>query len=163
MTVVVRRASSEDARAIADLALKLVIQHEEYNPKRFARLANSEQMANFYGSQTKAREAVVLVAEVEGKIVGFAFIQFDAKNYADLLESAAWLHDIYVDESARGLEAGKNLLEKAIEAAKELGASKLMLSVASQNQNAKGFFEHRGFKVTMVEMMLGLTDKKDND
>ena len=163
MAVVVRRAVFEDARTIAEFAHKLVVQHQNYNARRFAQIANKEQMATFYGNQTKAENARVLVAEIEGKIVGFAYIQFEAKDYAALLKSAAWLHDLYIDESARGHKAGKNLIEAAIEAAKELGANKLMLSAAAQNEKARAFFEHSGFKTTMVEMMLDLTEQKDND
>jgi hypothetical protein len=37
------------------------------------------------------------------------------------------------------------------------------LLAAAQNENALAFFEHSGFKTTMVEMMLDLTEKKDND
>jgi GNAT superfamily N-acetyltransferase len=163
MSLIVRRAVLEDARTIADYAQKLVAQHQEYNPKRFSQIATEEQMANFYGNQVKAQDATVLVAELEGKIVGFAFVKFEIKNYADLLEYAAWLHDIYIDETARNHNAGKLLTEAAVEAAKEFGAEKLMLMTASQNEYAREFFERNGFRKTMVEMMLDLTEEKGND
>ena len=156
MAVVVRRATVEDARIIADFALKLVIQHQQYNERRFARLADAEQMTAFYGGQTKAEDSVVLVAELDEKVVGFAFLHFERKNYADLSESAVRLHDIYVDETARGQEAGKSLLDAANETAKEFKASKLILSVAVQNENARRIFERAGYKTTMLEMMLDL-------
>jgi len=38
MTVVVRRATPDDAGTIADFALKLFAQHRAYDPERFARL-----------------------------------------------------------------------------------------------------------------------------
>lgn len=163
MSVTVRRANLEDARTIAEYAIKLVVQHQNYDARRFSRLAGVEQAERFYGSQTKAADAAVLVAELGGKIVGFAYLQFEAKDYANLLENAAWLHDIYVDETARGFNAGKLLIEKSIEVAKELGASKLMLSVAAKNAYGREFFERNSFKTTMVEMMLDLTEEKGND
>jgi GNAT superfamily N-acetyltransferase len=157
MAVTVRRALPEDARAVAELAIKLVVQHQNYNPRRFARLATVEQAEWYYGSQTKAADAAVLVAALEEKIVGFAYIQYEARNYAELLETAAWLHDIYIDEEARGSNAGKLLIENSIAVAGELGADKLMLSVAAENEFAREFFGRRGFRETMVEMMLDLT------
>jgi ribosomal protein S18 acetylase RimI-like enzyme len=163
MAVVVRRATSEDAQTIADYALKLVAQHLDYDALRFARLVDSKQAASYYGNQTNVKDSAVLVAELEGKIIGFAFVRFDSKNYADLLESAAWLHDIYVDEEFRGSHAGKSLLEAATQAAKDFGASKLMLSVAVQNELARKVFENAGFKTTMLEMMLDLTERENND
>ena len=118
MSVKVRRARLEDARTIAEFAIKLVVQHQNYNPRRFSRLATVEQAEWFYGSQTKAEGVAVLVAELEGKIVGFAYLQFEAKDYANLLENAAWLHDIYIDESARRKNAGKLLIEKCVDVTK---------------------------------------------
>jgi GNAT superfamily N-acetyltransferase len=157
MSVTVRRAVKEDIRQVAGLAVKLVVQHENYDSRRFSRLYDEEQAGWYYGSQTEAADAAVLVAELEGEIVGFAYLQYEAKDYANLLENAAWLHDIYITEAARGQNAGKLLIEKSIAVAKELGADKLMLSVAAKNELAREFFERRGFRETMVEMMLDLT------
>lgn len=159
MSVTVRRAKREDARTIAEMALKLVVQHEKYNPKRFSRLADAQQMEWFYGGQTQAKDAAVLIAETDGKIVGFAYVQYESKNYADMLVSAAWLHDIYVDEAARGTNAGRLLIEKSVETAKEFGAGKLMLSVAARNERARNFFKRSGFETTMFEMMLDLSEE----
>jgi ribosomal protein S18 acetylase RimI-like enzyme len=157
MSVEVRRATRKDARAVAEFAIKLFAQHQAYDARRFAEIASIEGAARFYGSQTEAKDAAVLIAEFENKIVGFAYVQYEAMDYANLLENAAWLHDIYVDEAARGQNAGKLLIEKSIEVAKEFGAAKLMLSVAARNEYAKEFFGRNGFKTTMVEMMLDLT------
>lgn len=156
MSVVVRRAAPRDTDIIADYAGKLAAQHQEYNRKRFTCLADREQMAAYYGSQASAQDAAVLVAELDGNVVGFAYIQFEPRNYAALLESAAWLYDIYVDETARGHDIGRKLIEASAESAKSLGADKLMLLAAAENQFAKELFTRAGFRETMVEMMLSL-------
>jgi GNAT superfamily N-acetyltransferase len=158
MTVVVRRATRDDADIIADYAMKLVEQHQAYDPVRFARLADADGMKWFYGGQTDARNAVVLVAELDGRVVGFAYVTYEDKNYAELAVSAAHLHDIYVGSDARRSGAGQKLIEAAVEAAKGFGATKLMLSVAAKNPTAKKFFEHAGFETTMHEMMLVVGD-----
>jgi len=154
LAVLVRRAREDDAPNIAGFAMKLVDQHRDYDPVRFARIATLDGMQWFYGSQTEARDAAVLVAELDERIVGFAYISYEKKNYAELTISAAKLHDIYVDESARHSGAGKALIGASVEVARELGASKLILSVAEKNSAAKRFFERNGFHVTMHEMML---------
>ncbi len=154
MAVIVRRARLEDARRVAEMAIKLAEQHHNYDSRRFSELAPLEQAEQYYGSQTETTDATILVAELDGKIVGFTFIQYEAKDYANLLEKAAWLHDIYIEETARGQNAGNLLIESSIAAAKELGADKLMLSVAAKNEFAKSFFESKGFRTTMVELML---------
>jgi GNAT superfamily N-acetyltransferase len=159
----VRRATRKDARTVAEMAIKLAHQHVGYDSRRFSELAPLEQAEWYYGNQTDVEDAAILVAEIEDEIVGFAYIQYEAKDYSNLLETAAWLHDIYIAEEARGQNAGKLLIERSIAAAKELGADKLMLSVAAKNEFARAFFERSGFKETMVEMMLDLTNSKDND
>jgi GNAT superfamily N-acetyltransferase len=157
MAVTVRRATRKDARAVAEFAIQLFAQHRNYDARRFADISSVEGAARFYGSQTEAANAAVLVAELENKVVGFAYIQYEAMDYANLLETAAWLHDIYIEEAARARQAGKLLIESSIEVARELGADKLMLSVAAKNEFARSFFARRGFRETMVEMMLDLT------
>jgi GNAT superfamily N-acetyltransferase len=154
MSVTVRRATRKDARRVAEMAIKLAEQHRNYDSRRFSELAPLDQAEEYYGSQTEAADAAILVAELENEIVGFTFIQYEAKDYANLLENAVWLHDIYIEETARGQNAGNLLMENSIKAAKELGADKLMLSVAAKNEFAKSFFESKGFRITMVEMML---------
>lgn len=158
MTVIVRRATVDDAPTIADFALKLFAQHREYDPVRFADLGSREGAAWFYAEQTKAEDAAVLVAEMNGMVVGFAYVQYEERNYAELIETAAWLHDIYVNETVRRSGAATALIDAAAEAAKEMGANKLILTVAAKNQFARVFFERRGFTTTMVEMMLALAD-----
>ncbi|MEP6847605.1 MAG: GNAT family N-acetyltransferase [Acidobacteriota bacterium] len=157
MAIEVRRATPADAETIAEFAILLSEQHRDYDPKRFVALADREGAKWFYGSQTEAADAAVLIADDEGKPVGFAFLQYQAKNYAELLESAAWLHDIYVVGSARRTGAGKKLIEAAKKAALDLGASKLVLHVAEKNASGQDFFNRAGFRTTMIEMTLDLS------
>ena len=71
------------------------------------------------------------------------------------------VHDIYVDESARGFNAGKQLLDTAVQAACDLGSRVLMLHVAEQNEFARRLFEKNGFRPTMQEMMLDLSGPEE--
>jgi GNAT superfamily N-acetyltransferase len=91
-------------------------------------------------------------------VVGFAYLEYEKLDYANLLENAAWLHDLYVDEAARETGAGKALIHAAKDAGKMLGADKLVLTVAAKNEYARTFFTRTGFRETMVEMTIGLND-----
>ena len=70
----------------------------------------------------------------------------------------AWLHDIFIDEKGRGKGGGKLLLNAAIQAAKSLGSTRLMLHVAPQNKLGQEVFKSVGFELVMHEMMLDLTE-----
>src|SRR5215212_2091713 len=156
MAVTVRRATRDDARTIAEFAFKLVEQHRQYDPVRFAQLGDRDGMAWFYGGQTEADDAVVLVAEIDDKVVGFAYLEYQSRNYMELSAASVRLQDIFVEESARGTGAGRKLIEAAIEESKRFEAAKVLLSVAAKNTFAQEFFKHQGFRTTMLEMMLEL-------
>lgn len=159
MSVTVRRARPEDASAIAKLALELFAQHREYDPERFADLGSIEGAERYYGSRTTASEAIVFVAEIRAGVIGFVYAEFEEINYAELLESAVWIHDLFVTETARRTGTGNALIEAVAEVGKHIGANKLVLSAAAKNETARRFFEERGFRETMVEMTLSLNGK----
>jgi GNAT superfamily N-acetyltransferase len=159
MSVRVRRAEKSDAQAIAEMAIKLVEQHVDYDPIRFSRIGNRQGMANFYGGQTEAENAAVFVAESSKDVIGFAYMQFEPIIYAELAVKVAWLHDIFVEEKVRRTGAGEMLLKAAADAARSLGANKILLSVAARNAGAQAFFARHGFVTTMHEMMLALDQK----
>jgi GNAT superfamily N-acetyltransferase len=156
MPAVIRRAREGDERRVAEFAIRLFDQHVEYDPERFSTFANVEGAARFYRSRFDTPDSAVFVAEIDNEVVGFAYVERDPLNYAELLENGAWLHDIYVDERARAEGAGKGLINAAAEAAKQMGAEKLLLSVAAKNNAARQIFEKAGFRPTMVEMTLNL-------
>jgi len=156
MAVHVRRAEKSDAPAIAEMAMKLVEQHVEYDPVRFARIATLDGMQWFYGGQTEDANAAVLVAETDTVAVGFAYLQFEPIIYEALAVKTVWLHDIYVEHDARRTGSGRKLIEAVIVEARRFGATKILLSVAAKNALAKGFFEKQGFRTTMHEMMLSV-------
>jgi GNAT superfamily N-acetyltransferase len=156
MDVSIRRARAGDEKKVAELLLKLVEQHVDYDPERFSNFVTLHGAAEFYKSRFDVQDAAVLVAEVEDRIVGFAYIEFEKLDYESLLENAAWLHDIFVERGERSDGVGKRLLEAARNAASELGAGKLLLTVAAKNDVAQDFFEKAGFRQTMLEMTLNL-------
>ena len=159
MSVTVRRARPEDASAIAKLALELFAQHRDYDPERFADLGSIEGAEHYYGSRTTADDAMVIVAESDEEVVGFVYAEFIERNYAELLESAVWVHDLFIEEVARGTGAGKSLIDAVAEAGRKAGADKLVLTAAAKNESARRFFGELGFRETMVEMTLSLNGK----
>ena len=158
MPAVIRRAREGDEKRVAEFAIRLFEQHVEYDPERFSTFANVKGAERFYRSRFDTPDSAVFVAEAEGEIMGFAYVERDERNYAQLLENGAWLHDIYVDESARGKGAGSGLIKAAAEAVRQMGAKKLLLTVAAKNMIAQQVFEKADFRPTMVEMTLNLPD-----
>lgn len=162
MNINIRLAAETDLKTVVQLSLKLVRQHQSYNNLRFVGFENHEKrLLELFTREIKSTEAIVLVAEQDEQIVGYAYLSVAAANLVEISQRVAWLDDIYVDEAARGHQVGKLLLEAAKDAAREkLGTKVLMLHVAPQNETARAIFESNGFQTTMTEMMLNLSSNE---
>ena len=158
MPVAVRRATKADAPAVAEFAMKLVEQHIAYDPVRFSPIATLKGATWFYGTQTEAENAGVLVAEREGRLIGFVYVGYEEISYQDLATRSVWVHDIYIEPDERHGGAGQALMDAAVQFGKERGATKLLLWTAESNVEARRFFERSGFRTTMREMMFELND-----
>lgn len=154
MAAVVRRATRDDAAAIAKLALALFELHVEWDERRFTQIGTTEGAMRYYSERAKAENAAVFVAEDgERMIVGFAYMEYAPVLYAELATRVAWLHDIYVETDARRSHVGSLLINAVEGEAKRVGANKILLSVALRNTVGQKLFEQYGFRTTMLEMM----------
>ena len=79
-----------------------------------------------------------LVAEVEGKIEGFALYYI---RYSTWKGRAMYLEDIVVTEKMRGRKIGRQLFEKLIEEAKEKGLKRIVWQVLEWNEPAINFYK----------------------
>jgi len=148
-----RPARHEDLGAVSQLAAKLVEQHSSYDPRRFVLPGPVEEgYFGFLSAEIGEPEAVVLVATVEGEVVGYLYGRVEPPSFVELRGEAGWIHDIYVLERGRGSGVGGALLDAGVEALKQRGASSVMLSVSPQNEAGRRLFQSRGFQNTMLEM-----------
>ena len=72
--------------------------------------------------------------------------------------TAGALYDIVVDPAHRGRGVGRLLLEATIEALRDRGAPRIVLSTAERNESAQRLFARAGFRRTMIEMTRELGD-----
>src|SRR5262245_25806037 len=115
--LVVRRARTADEQAVGRLGALLVAQHHAFDERRF--LAPAPDTPRHYGeflsTQFDEPDAVILVAEVEGRVIGYAYGTLEGHDYLTLRGPAALLHDLLVDPDHRGRGAGKMLLDAILE------------------------------------------------
>lgn len=150
----VRAAKPADLPAIGRLGAMLVREHYEFDRKRFiAPFPNTEQgYASFLGSQLSKENVVVLVAEQDGKVLGYAYSTLEGYDYMALRGPAGVLQDIVVDPEHRGQGIGRLILDAAIAALTSRKAPRVVLSTAEQNETAQRLFAKAGFRRTMIEM-----------
>ncbi len=153
-TVTIRPAAPADAETLGRLGALLVREHHEFDPKRFiAAMPRTEQgYGAFLRTQLEAPDAVVLVAERDGDVLGYAYATVEGNDYMALRGPAGVLQDIVVDPDYRGQGIGRTLLDATLAALEARGAPRVVLSTAERNEPAQRLFARAGFRRTMIEM-----------
>lgn len=155
MSFTVRPIEPRDLAAAAKLAGKLIRMHHEWDPARFFVVRGVEAgYERFLATEMANQDAVVLVAvrDETQEVVGYAYSGLEERNWSDLRDACGKLHDVYVDESARGAGVAAMLVEASVEGLRKLGAPRVILMTASQNEAGRRLFAKLGFRETMLEM-----------
>jgi ribosomal protein S18 acetylase RimI-like enzyme len=152
--IVIRPATHSDAHSLGRLGALLLETHYGFDRNRFmAPHANTaEGYGWFLSSQLKNKDAVVLVAERAGAIIGYVYAGLEPRSWKELREPAGFIHDVIVEESSRRSGGARLLLEAAIEWLRTRGAPRVMLWTAVHNAAAQHLFDRLGFRRTMIEM-----------
>jgi ribosomal protein S18 acetylase RimI-like enzyme len=153
-SVAIRRATNADLPTLGRLGALLVQQHHDFDPRRFlaADPRTADHYARFLGSQLDDPDALVLVAEQDGQVIGYTFAAIESYDYKSLRGPAGLLHDIVVDPDLRGRGLGRQLLDETLSMLQSRGARQIVLSTAERNESAQRLFTRMGFRRTMIEM-----------
>ena len=89
------------------------------------------------------------VAEVTGKIVGFASFFF---AYYSWTGKALYLNDLYIQQDYRQWGIGTRLLDSIIAFAQEERCKKVRWQVSKWNENAIEFYKRKGAVIDDVEV-----------
>ncbi|HTV73969.1 MAG TPA: inositol monophosphatase family protein [Candidatus Acidoferrales bacterium] len=134
MSIVVRLADYSDRDAILRLAL-LMGGHED--------LAEHAEPMRALGAALQQSEARLLVAQREGRIVGYAELQARATTIHDRCEG--WLGALAVDPQLRGTGVGTHLLAAVDREAALLGCTHVVLESSQWRDEAHRFYRSRRF------------------
>jgi GNAT superfamily N-acetyltransferase len=150
----VRRAEPRDATALGALGATLMRTHYAFDPQRFLPAGDhaEREYGSFLCSHLDDADAVVLVAELDGRIVGYAFAGLEPMSWKELRGPAGFIHDVMVEDDERGAGAGSALIDAAIAWLRDRGAPRVVLWTAERNDGAQRLFQRLGFRRTMIEM-----------
>jgi ribosomal protein S18 acetylase RimI-like enzyme len=152
---VVRPAVPADLPAVAKLAAQLVRYHHALDPNRFLiREPVEAGYERFLRSEINEEKVVVLAAErTDTKaIVGYTYGRLEPRDWNMLLEAHGALHDVLVAAEARKSGVGEALVRETCRRLEEMGAPRVLLHTAAQNEGAQALFAKVGFRRTMIEM-----------
>jgi ribosomal protein S18 acetylase RimI-like enzyme len=145
-SIIIRKAKLKEVGEISKLHKKLAEYHH--------------RLDNFYSSKINSKRYIrkvikqILVAELEGKIVGF--IIFRIKKHPAYSEKITHISDLYVDEKYRKLGIGKKLVEEIIKLSKSKKVKYITITVHCKNEIGLKFWKKLGFEEYSKNMRLKL-------
>jgi ribosomal protein S18 acetylase RimI-like enzyme len=147
-SIEIRPAAPEDADGIARTFLESAEFHSELDPERYFTPAHETISARYRGGRQHPsdanREAITLVAELSGEIVGFIDARLDESPDA-MHRDIIYCHiaEIAVRREHRNQGIGKRLLRAAEDWGRRLGAEFASLEYHAANAQANSFYQER--------------------
>jgi GNAT superfamily N-acetyltransferase len=150
--LVVREARPDDARAIAEVSVasRRWSYRDHFTEEDLEALSVKDTTADFAeGLAELPPGAAVFVAEVTGRVVGYAYIL--PSPDVDVPVETSELGSIYVMEEVAGTGVAPALMDAAIEHACANGQGILALWVRRENGRARRFYEKHGMRADGTE------------
>ncbi|MBG3013277.1 GNAT family N-acetyltransferase [Proteus faecis] len=153
--IIIRKAILSDIEEISTLYTYLFNEMAKLQPDR---LKPGEQDKAFIINGIKNNKFHLLVADLDGKVVGFSMAQIQETPMFNCLvqRKYAYIYDIIVDPSIRSQGVGSLLLTAMKEWAKSEKMTHLELSVLAENGAAKRFYQREGLKEVSSVMGIAL-------
>jgi ribosomal protein S18 acetylase RimI-like enzyme len=146
-SVLVRRATVEDAVAVTALHGYLQRMHTETHPDVFTVFDPEVTCPHFEGILA-SDEALIWVAEIEGEAVGYAWANLVHRGATALAHEQRALHvqALAVAPRARGAGVGRALMQAAEDYARSLRLASVTLNTWVFNTGAHDFYERLGYE-----------------
>jgi L-amino acid N-acyltransferase YncA len=136
--LVIRPARLDDAAAICDIYNQGI---EDGDATLETRLRSAEEQRAWLASRDERHP--VLIAEREGLVVGWGSLNtFNPRPAYDFVSDFS----VYVARASRGTGVGRELLEKLIETAREIGYHKMVLAAFDWNSAGIALYKRMGFR-----------------
>jgi len=144
--MMVRPATRDDLLRVNELRRQVNDLHVQGMPGWFKPGFGEELQQHLY-TMYDSDDHDVLVAEKEGRIVGFTCLKYVERPETPYRAAARFLEieELGVDESCRRSGAGRALIEEARRIARERSFPRVELNMWSFNENALAFYEAMGF------------------
>ena len=115
---------------------------------------------NYYDIESfiKKPDAVVIVAETNGEIIGSGYALIRSNKTYKTPDKYVYLGFMYVKEEHRGKGVNKRIMNELIEWGKKSGYHIFKLDVYSNNSSAINAYQKAGFKGEELNMILNLKE-----
>lgn len=149
MDVVIQHAKPEDEKAFIFLSLELSRFNRRHHPQADSLEEVLRARADRASQLFRASDPhqLILMAKVGGKDVGYALavIAHPDPSSDNGTGLCGLLDEVYVDESARGLGIGRQLIDDCLTWIRHQGARRVKLQMYNWNNHARHVYEKQGF------------------
>jgi RimJ/RimL family protein N-acetyltransferase len=132
-----------DAAELSDLRVRIDGETENLDREPGEGFLSAEAFENLIDEDTRAAKTIFLVAEAEGKIVGFT--RCEGNQLSRFRHKAEF--GICILKEYWGFGIGKEMLETVLRWADASGIEKISLTVVETNSNAIQLYKKYGFSV----------------
>lgn len=149
--VEIRSAKIKDAREIAKLNLELMKEHEKFDKIYGIKKNSLEMMEKWHKKAPRDPRRKVLVAEDNGKLVGYVGVRIKKRPDIYKIEELGFIDEIYVKPEYRRKDISKRFIELIFAWLKEKGVLYADLFVAIENEVAQMVWKKFKFKAFLKE------------
>ena len=143
--MVIRQASKTDLPQMAALWDEFMAFHEDLDPVWTRREGATATWVEYIGGVMAEDEAVVLVAEDEGKLVGQCVARIMEPPPVFTIHRYGFVQEVIVTAERRGQGIGRLLYERVEGWLAEQGMTHLRTNIDSGNELSQGLFRAMGY------------------
>ncbi len=146
--VVVRDGVAADRAELVRLLDEMKAHHRELMPDESRFHVDGDDLDAFAGRVLADPGVVVVVAEGEDRLLGFAELRYLVKSWGHSCE----IDLLAVDAASRGRGIGTRMMSAIERRARELGVTGMRLNVSLGNDGARRFYERLGYSQSAVRL-----------
>ena len=158
----IRRATPDDAQAIARLNAPVQQLHHEARPGIFKPPSDDGRMVQHYVDLLENPDNHIFIGEADGVPVGYVYAQVYRRpeNPFTHAQDIVYVDQISVNPDQRGKGYGRQLTQAVFDLARKERIALITLSVWMFNGDAIAFYERLGFRPILQSMEYVLTEDR---
>ena len=150
--MIIRKFQKDDISQVLELCREVRQHHIDLLGGYFTE-QDDEYETSAFMEALENNNVVVLIAEDEGKIVGYLLSEFKELPYL-INPKIAHIGNFGVNKNQRNKGVGKQLMDEFFLICKKYQIKEIRLGVYNQNEIAYNFYENYGFKPLEQKMVL---------
>ena len=156
--MVIRRAAEKDIPRLKELLGQVLELHASIRPDIFIPNTTKYTDTELTEMVKNDRNPIYVAVGEDDRVNGYVFCELREQPFSNNMIpfTSLFIDDLCVDESARGMQIGRQLFEFVKEEAKKLGCYEVTLNVWEGNDSARRFYDKMGMRVkeSMMELIL---------